>query len=99
MNAAKRDDDADVRAMMSREQVLEKFPISPSTLFRMCQAKTFPKPVRLGAKRWFWYRDEVEAFQKALKDDPVQDRNLQRKTARRAKPGRQIKSNGARRRR
>jgi len=61
-----------VRPMMSVKQVLELVPVSKTSLRRWMRQGAFPKPRKLGENRIMWYRDEIEGWQKALSDDPIE---------------------------
>ena len=57
-----------VREMLTAEQVLDRIPISRTTLFRLERDKLFPQGQAITPHRKLWFRDEVIAWQKALQD-------------------------------
>jgi len=57
--------------MITVKQVLEIVPVSKASLRRWARTGEFPKPHKLGENRIMWYRDEIEAWQKALTNDPI----------------------------
>ena len=58
----------DVRDMLTAEQVLERIPISRTTLFRLEKDGLFPEGQLLTPHRKLWFKDEVVAWQKDLQD-------------------------------
>jgi prophage regulatory protein len=57
-----------VREMLTAEQVLERIPISRTTLFRLEKDKLFPLGQAITPHRKLWFKDEVIAWQRALQD-------------------------------
>jgi prophage regulatory protein len=57
-----------VRAMLNAEQVLERIPISRTTLFRLERDKLFPQGQAITPHRKLWFLDEVVSWQKDLQD-------------------------------
>lgn len=62
---------AEVRKMLTVEDVLRLIPISRTTLWRMERDKQFPKG-HIVRKQKVWYGDELAAWQEALPLAPVQ---------------------------
>jgi predicted DNA-binding transcriptional regulator AlpA len=60
-NAAKTAQMGQPIRMLRVGQIREIVPISRSTLWRWCRAKTFPQPIRLNNSR-FWRSDQVAAW-------------------------------------
>ncbi len=58
----------EVGDMLTAEQILERIPISRTTLFRLERDKLFPEGQPVAPHRKLWFADEVIAWQKALKD-------------------------------
>ena len=48
--------------LLRRPQVLERVPVSETTLWRYVKAGTFPRPVRLGKNSVAWRADDVNAW-------------------------------------
>lgn len=57
-----------VRDMLTAEQVLERIPISRTTLFRLEKDKLFPQGQAITPHRKLWFKDEIVAWQKELQD-------------------------------
>ncbi|MET3308065.1 helix-turn-helix transcriptional regulator [Bradyrhizobium diazoefficiens] len=57
-----------VREMLTAEQVLALIPISRTTLFRLERDKVFPKGEAVTPHRKLWFKDEVIAWQRDLRD-------------------------------
>lgn len=57
-----------VRTMLNAEQVLERIPISRTTLFRLERDKLFPQGQAVTPHRKLWFQDEVTAWQRDLQD-------------------------------
>lgn len=60
--------DEQVRRMLTAEQVMEKVPVSRTTLFRLEKDGLFPQGQAITPHRKLWFEDEVIAWQKALRD-------------------------------
>lgn len=77
------------REMIGFKHVLAMIPVSTATIMRWVEAGEFPKPRRVGLRRWMWLRHEVEAWQDRLPDDaPSRLRTGDGKTARQNMPSR-----------
>ena len=48
--------------LMTRKQVEDRCGLARSTIYRMMESGSFPKPVRIGPKAVRWRSDEVEAL-------------------------------------
>jgi len=68
MSAAERVEEENVREMLTAEQVLERIPVSRTTLFRLEKDELFPQGQAVTPHRKLWFKDEVIAWQKALQD-------------------------------
>src|SRR4051794_32868069 len=68
MNNAAADDTEQVREMLTAEQVLAVIPISRTTLFRLENDKLFPQGQLLTPHRKLWFKDDVIAWQRDLKN-------------------------------
>ena len=62
------DQDAELREMLTAEQVLAIIPISRSTIFRLERDELFPRGSAITPHRKLWFKDEVIAWQQALQD-------------------------------
>ncbi|GAB9179393.1 helix-turn-helix transcriptional regulator [Bradyrhizobium diazoefficiens] len=62
------DENEDVREMLTAEQVLALIPISRTTLFRLERDNVFPKGEVITPHRKLWFKDEVIAWQRDLRD-------------------------------
>jgi prophage regulatory protein len=62
------EEDNKPRKMLNAEQVLERIPVSRTTLFRLERDKFFPQGVAITPHRKLWFEDEVAAWQKAVQD-------------------------------
>lgn len=62
-----------VREMLTAEDVLDRIPISRTTLFRLERDKLFPQGQAITPHRKLWFKDEVIAWQKELQnpDSPL----------------------------
>ncbi len=49
------------------KEILAKYPISRTTLYRLIEKGEFPPPVKFGS-RSYWKSDEIEEAVKALED-------------------------------
>ncbi|WP_340667952.1 AlpA family phage regulatory protein [Bradyrhizobium ottawaense] len=58
----------EVREMLTAEQVLAMIPISRTTLFRLERDRVFPKGEAITPHRKLWFKDEVIAWQRDLRD-------------------------------
>lgn len=63
-----RKDTNKLRRMLSLKQVLTRVPVSRSTLLRMVQESRFPAPRTISSGRVAWFEDEVDAWQKHLRE-------------------------------
>jgi predicted DNA-binding transcriptional regulator AlpA len=66
MNEIECDRTIELRAMISIADLLERIPISRSTLDRLVREGSFPKPCYLTPMKLGFYLDEVVAWQKEL---------------------------------
>ncbi|MEH2508606.1 prophage regulatory protein [Bradyrhizobium sp. AZCC 1578] len=66
MNEKQCDQTIELRAMISIADLLERIPISRSTLDRLVKEGSFPKPCYLTPMKLGFYLDEVVAWQKEL---------------------------------
>ena len=57
-----------VRKMLTAEQVLERIPVSRTTLFRLERDRLFPQGIAITPHRKLWFEDEVAAWQKHAQD-------------------------------
>ena len=57
-----------VREMLNAEQVLDRIPISRTTLFRLERDGLFPQGQAITPHRKLWFKDEVVGWQKELQD-------------------------------
>ncbi|WP_220719132.1 MULTISPECIES: helix-turn-helix transcriptional regulator [Agarivorans] len=48
--------------LLNKSQVAAKTGLSASTIYRLCQAGKFPKPVRLSERRVAWKKEDVEKW-------------------------------------
>ncbi|QIO34361.1 helix-turn-helix transcriptional regulator [Bradyrhizobium sp. 1(2017)] len=62
------EDQEDVREMITAEQVLALIPVSRTTLFRMERDGVFPRGEAISPHRKLWFKDEVMAWQRDLRD-------------------------------
>lgn len=53
----------DLREMVTAEQVLERIPISRTTLRRLERLKLFPASAPIAPTKRLWFKDEVVAWQ------------------------------------
>ncbi|WP_249173445.1 helix-turn-helix transcriptional regulator [Burkholderia dolosa] len=56
---------------MRHKQILQIFPVSRSTLWRLVQAGKFPKPIKMGAHLIVWRAEEVRAWIAAQGRDEI----------------------------
>ncbi len=52
--------------LLRLDQVLDRVPISKSSVLRQVAEGRFPRPVRVGERRVAWLEDEIVAWQTAL---------------------------------
>jgi prophage regulatory protein len=50
------------RRVIGQKELLQKLPISRTTLWRLIRAKKFPPPLQLSANRIGWFEDEVDRW-------------------------------------
>ena len=60
--------EAEMREMLTAEQVLMMIPISRTTLFRLEEDKLFPQGIPVTTHRKLWFKHEVIQWQRELKD-------------------------------
>lgn len=77
-----RDDDKKVRRMLNEEQLLDRIPISPTTLRRLIAKGRFPAPIALSPYRNVWYEDVIFDFIRELERNPRQLRSKWKKKRR-----------------
>ncbi|QOZ68850.1 helix-turn-helix transcriptional regulator [Bradyrhizobium arachidis] len=77
-----------VREMLTAEQVLALIPISRSTLFRLERDGLFPQGEAITPHRKLWFKDEVIAWQRDLRDPKSALAQAVRARAATRKPGR-----------
>ncbi|WP_265440580.1 helix-turn-helix transcriptional regulator [Bradyrhizobium sp. SEMIA] len=58
----------EIRDMLTAEQVLALIPVSRTTLFRLERDGVFPKGETITPHRKLWFKDEVIAWQRDLRD-------------------------------
>jgi prophage regulatory protein len=50
------------KRLIPKKTVLERIPLSNSSLWRKINAGTFPRPVHVSTRRSMWLEDEIDAF-------------------------------------
>ena len=58
-----------MRELLTSDELLKKFQISRTTLFRWVKAGSFPSPVRIGRRTIRWRADEIDEFVKSRSRD------------------------------
>ncbi|MET4197442.1 AlpA family phage regulatory protein [Bradyrhizobium barranii] len=83
---------SEVRPMLNAEQVLAIIPISRTTLFRLERDKVFPQGEPITPHRKLWFKDEVVAWQRDLRDPKSALSQAMKARAGGRKPGRPPRS-------
>lgn len=52
------------------EEVAEIVGVSRATIYRLIDSSSFPRPVRISARRIFWVRGEVEEWMREIEKAP-----------------------------
>jgi prophage regulatory protein len=59
-------------------QVLEVFPVSKSTLWKMIREGRFPRPVKLSARTSAWLQADIDALCDRLAAAPQPDKDVRK---------------------
>lgn len=54
---------------LKRHEVLERYGFSESTIYRLMASGRFPKPITFSPRNRKWRLDDLQAWERSLKDE------------------------------